>query len=127
MSTSRHEQILERLRAEYREMAAMRLRLEQAGSLCGPEQPLCNVALEAFVEAKLSRVESGWGIRAVRVGKRNIRCARPVYTAEGSLTNSFWLGTARDPLRRRSGSPWPACFMLRRLASRGGRSRAVCF
>jgi hypothetical protein len=61
MSTSRHEQILERLRAEYREMPDMRLKLEQVQRLCGIEQPLCKVALEALVEAKFLRVGSDGG------------------------------------------------------------------
>jgi DNA-binding IclR family transcriptional regulator len=58
MSTSRHEQILERLRAEYREMPGMRLKLEQVQRLCGIEQPLCTLALEALVEAKFLRLGS---------------------------------------------------------------------
>jgi hypothetical protein len=58
MSTCRHEQILERLRAEYREMPGMRLKLEQVQRLCGIEQPLCKQALEALVEAKFLRVGS---------------------------------------------------------------------
>ena len=58
MSTCRHEQILERLRAEYREMPGMRLKLEQVQRLCGIEQPCCKQALEALVEAKFLRVGS---------------------------------------------------------------------
>jgi hypothetical protein len=58
MSMSRHEQILERLRAEYREMPGMRLTLEQVRRLCGIEQPLCKVALEALVEAKFLHLGS---------------------------------------------------------------------
>jgi len=58
MSTSRHEQILERLRAEYREMPGMRLKLEQVQRLCGIGQPWCKQALEALVEAKFLRVRS---------------------------------------------------------------------
>jgi hypothetical protein len=58
MSTCRHEQILERLRAEYREMPGMRLKLEQVQRLCGIEQPLCKLALEALVEAKFLRLGS---------------------------------------------------------------------
>jgi hypothetical protein len=58
MSTCRPEQILERLRAEYREMPGMRLKLEQVQRLCGIEQPLCKQALEALVEAKFLRVGS---------------------------------------------------------------------
>jgi hypothetical protein len=58
MSTCRHQEVLERLRAEYREMPGMRLRLEQVQRLCGIEQPLCKLALEALVEAKFLRLES---------------------------------------------------------------------
>jgi hypothetical protein len=35
MTASRHEQIMERIRAEYREMPAMRLRPQQVQRLCG--------------------------------------------------------------------------------------------
>jgi len=58
MSTCRHQEVLERLRAEYREMPGMRLRLEQVQRLCAIEQPLCKLALEALVEAKFLRLES---------------------------------------------------------------------
>jgi hypothetical protein len=58
MSTCRHEHILERLRAEYREMPGMRLKLEQVQRLCGIEQPWCKQALEALVEAKFLRLGS---------------------------------------------------------------------
>ena len=58
MSTSRDEQILERLRAQYRETPGMRLKLEQVQRLCGIEQPLCKPMLEALVEAKLLRLGS---------------------------------------------------------------------
>ena len=58
MSTCRHEQILERLRAEYREMPGMKLKLEQVQRLCGIEQPMCKLALAALVEAKFLRLGS---------------------------------------------------------------------
>jgi hypothetical protein len=58
MSTCRHEQILDRLRAEYREMPGMRLKLEQVQRLCGIEPPVCKLALEALVEAKFLRLGS---------------------------------------------------------------------
>ena len=58
MSTCRHEQILERLRAEYREMPGMKLKLEQVQRLCGIDQPLCKRALKALVEAKFLRLGS---------------------------------------------------------------------
>jgi len=52
MSACQYEQTLERLRAEYREMPGMRLKLEQVQRLCGIEQPLCIRVLAALVEAK---------------------------------------------------------------------------
>ncbi len=51
MSSRRHEQILERLRAEYLEMPGMRLKLEQVQRLCGIEQSICQMALDSLVEA----------------------------------------------------------------------------
>jgi hypothetical protein len=58
MSTCSHEQIVDRLRAEFREMPGMRLKLEQVQRLCGIEPPLCKLALQTLVEAKFLRVES---------------------------------------------------------------------
>jgi hypothetical protein len=58
LSIRPHEQILERLRTEYREMPGLRLKLEQVQRLCGMEQPLCKLALETLVEAKFLRVSS---------------------------------------------------------------------
>ena len=57
-STCSHEQILDRLRAEFREMPDMRLTLEQVQRLCGIEPSLCKLALEALVEAKFLRLRS---------------------------------------------------------------------
>ena len=58
MSTCSPEQILERLRAEFREMPDMRLTLEQVQRLCGIEPPLCERALQILVEAKFLRLGS---------------------------------------------------------------------
>jgi hypothetical protein len=58
MTMCRHEQITERLRAEYREMPGMRLKLEQVQRLCGIEASVCKAALEALVDAKFLRVKS---------------------------------------------------------------------
>ena len=51
MSTSLHEQALERIRAEYLEMPGMRLKLEQVQRLCGIERSLCKVVLDSLVNA----------------------------------------------------------------------------
>ena len=58
MSTCSHEQILNRLRAEFREMPGMKLKLEQVQRLCGIEPPLCKRALQTLVEAKFLRLGS---------------------------------------------------------------------
>jgi hypothetical protein len=39
-------------------MPGIRLKLEQVQRLCGIEQPLCKLALEALVEAKFLRLGS---------------------------------------------------------------------
>jgi hypothetical protein len=53
-----HEQIMRRIRAEYREMPDMRLRPEQVQRLCGIEGAMCKEALDALVDAKFLRVRS---------------------------------------------------------------------
>ena len=58
MTTCSREQILDRLRGEFREMPGMRLTVEQVQRLCGIEPALCKLALETLVEAKFSRVGS---------------------------------------------------------------------
>jgi hypothetical protein len=58
MTICRNEQIQERLRAEYREMPGMQLKLEQVQRLCGIEPSLCKEALDALVDAKFLRVKS---------------------------------------------------------------------
>ena len=58
MTMCRHQQIVERLRAEYLEMPGMTLKPEQIQRLCGIEPSMCKEALEALVEAKFLRVKS---------------------------------------------------------------------
>jgi hypothetical protein len=53
-----HEQIMRRIRAEYREMSDLRLRPEQVQRLCGIDDDMCQEALDALVEAKFLRVRS---------------------------------------------------------------------
>ena len=52
------EQILGRLRGEFREMPDMRLTLEQVQRVCGIEPPLCELALQTLVETKFLRLGS---------------------------------------------------------------------
>ena len=58
MERGRPEQIMDRLRAEFREMPDMRLTREQVQRLCGIEPPLCELALQTLVEAKFLRLGS---------------------------------------------------------------------
>lgn len=54
MNVPKH--ILERIRAEYREMPGLTLKVEQAARLCGLDLPLCKAALNALVESKFLSV-----------------------------------------------------------------------
>ena len=56
--TSLHEQVLQRIRAEYLEMPGMRLKPEQVQRLCGIERSICEVVLDSLVEAKFLCVKS---------------------------------------------------------------------
>ena len=53
-----HEQIMRRIRAEYREMPDMSLRPQQVQRLCGIDGTMCQEALDALVAAKFLRVRS---------------------------------------------------------------------
>ena len=47
-----HNALLTRIRGEYLEMPGLRLTLAQAQRLCGVERMLCEIVLDALVEAK---------------------------------------------------------------------------
>jgi DNA-binding IclR family transcriptional regulator len=60
MTTSSHQQLLERIRSEFLEMPGMTLKLEQVMRLCGVERSMCQTVLDSLVEAKfLSRRTDG--------------------------------------------------------------------
>ena len=59
MSASPLPQLLERIRAEYLEMPGLRLTLEQMQRLCGVEPSLCQLVLDALVDAKFLSVRAG--------------------------------------------------------------------
>jgi hypothetical protein len=52
------QRVLERLRAEYLEMPCMKLRIEQVQRLCGIEQQMCKLVLDALVEASFLCLKS---------------------------------------------------------------------
>jgi hypothetical protein len=54
-----HENIVERIRAEYLEMPGLRLTEEQARRLCGLERAVCHDVLDALVKARFLSVNAG--------------------------------------------------------------------
>lgn len=44
--------LFERIRAEFLEMPGLQLTVEQAGRFCGLQGPVCQVVLDALVDAK---------------------------------------------------------------------------
>jgi hypothetical protein len=53
LSTSHHQTLFERVRAEYLEMPGLRLKVEQVQRLCGVEHAICRAVLDALVEARV--------------------------------------------------------------------------
>jgi hypothetical protein len=47
-----HKTMLKRVRAEYLEMPGLRLTLEQAQRLCGLDEAMCKMVLDALVDDK---------------------------------------------------------------------------
>lgn len=58
MTVVPHKIILTRIRAEYLEMPGLRLTLEQARRLYGVERALCQIVLDALVDARFLCVKS---------------------------------------------------------------------
>jgi len=52
------QRVLERLRAEYLEMPGMKLRMEQVQRLCGIEQTMCKLVLDALVKTNFLCLKS---------------------------------------------------------------------
>ena len=50
------DDLLTRLRAEFLEMPGMYLKAEQVQRLCGVERDVCQMVLDALVEARVLRV-----------------------------------------------------------------------
>ena len=75
MTTFLDQRVLERIRAEYLEMPGMKLRIEQVQRLCGIEQTMCKLVLDALVKANFLCVKSDGTY--VRLTEGNSRLARP--------------------------------------------------
>jgi len=58
MNMSLHQQMLERIRAEYLEMPGLRLKREQVQRLCGIERSMCEMALDSLVKSNFLCVKS---------------------------------------------------------------------
>jgi hypothetical protein len=58
VNTFLDQRVLDRLRAEYLEMPGMKLRIEQIQRLCGVEQTMCKLVLDALVRASFLCLKS---------------------------------------------------------------------
>ena len=58
MTTFLDQRVLDRIRAEYLEMPGMKLRIEQVQRLCGIEQTMCKLVLDALVKANFLCLKS---------------------------------------------------------------------
>jgi hypothetical protein len=58
VNSFRDQRVLERLRAEYLEMPGMKLRMEQVQRLCGIEQTMCKLVLDALVRTSFLCLKS---------------------------------------------------------------------
>ena len=76
------QDVLTRLRAEYKEMPGLSLTAEQVQRLCSIEPTACRTALAALVEAKFLQVTSGG--RYVRQRDREFPSLRPAKAHLGS-------------------------------------------
>ena len=83
MNTFIDQRVLERLRAEYLEMPGMKLRLEQVQRLCGIEQTMCKLVLDALVKTNFMRLNSdGTYVRVTDDGSPR---PRPLQAAATSI------------------------------------------
>ena len=58
MNTFLDQRVLERLRGEYLEMPGLKLRIEQVQRLCGIEQTMCTLVLDALVKTNFLCLKS---------------------------------------------------------------------
>jgi hypothetical protein len=84
VNTFLDQRVLERLRAEYLEMLGMKLRSEQVQRLCGIEQTMCKLVLDALVRANFLFLKSDGTY--VRLTEGSSPRPRPVKAALTSTT-----------------------------------------
>jgi hypothetical protein len=79
VNTFPDQRVLERLRAEYLEMPGMKLRIEQVQRLCGIEQMMCTLVLDALVKTNFLCLKSdGTYVRLTEGNSALPRQAKPV-------------------------------------------------
>lgn len=99
-----YDAVLERLRAEFMEMPGLRLTREQVQRLCGVEERVCQVVLDALVDAKFLCLKSDGVYGRLTDGA----IARPAlsegevgWTRQSAETSLRWLA---GEARHRSGT-----------------------
>jgi len=89
MNTFVDQRVLERVRAEYLEMPDMKLRIEQVHRLCGIEQTMCELVLDALVKAGfLRRNSDGTYVRLTEGGASLPRPAKAPLNRTRFVTTS---------------------------------------
>ena len=89
MNTFLDQRVLERLRAEYLEMPGMKLRIEQVQRLCGIEQTMCKLVLDALVNAGFLCLKSdGTYVRSTEGGASLPRPPKAGLKLTPSVTSS---------------------------------------
>jgi hypothetical protein len=89
VSTFLDQRVLERLRAEYLEMPGMNLRIEQVQRLCGIEQTMCKLVLDALVNANFLCLRSdGTYLRLTEGGSALPRPAKATLRPTPFVTRS---------------------------------------
>jgi hypothetical protein len=76
VNTFLDQRVLERLRAEYLEMPDMKLTLEEVQRLCGIEQTMCTLVLDALVKTSFLCLRSDGTY--VRLTEGSSPCTRPL-------------------------------------------------
>ena len=90
MSTFPHQEVLERIRAEYLEMPGMQLQVEQVERLCGVQRSICKVVLDSLVEARFLCLKSDGSY--ARLTEGDIAHPRP---AKADLRSHTFVGSRK--------------------------------
>jgi hypothetical protein len=89
VNTFLDQRVLERLRAEYLEMPGMKLRIEQVQRLCGIDQTMCKLILDALVKAGFLCLKSdGTYVRLTEGRASRPRAAKAALKLTPSVTTS---------------------------------------